>query len=171
MSLSVSAEDAPVATPSTVIGPAHASDIDAILRLVAPQVEAEEALPRTPHAVARQLRDYVVARCGGRVVGAASVRLVDATTAEVGVLTAGTSTDEDGLLDAVLADAARLGAREAFIMTQRGERFAGLGFARTQTSAFPAKRDHDCLRCARAPRCRQQAWTRPLPSPEGGLRG
>ncbi len=152
-------EDAPgtMTTQETVLGLPTAADIRAIAALIAPLVQRETLLPRSDIDITERLRDYVVLRQGGRVVGAASLALVNGSLAEVGVLVAAAPADEDVLLGAVVGEARRLGAARVFVLTNTPEPYARMGFTPCSIHSLPEKRDRQCLRCSRAPRCRQQA--------------
>ena len=69
------------------------------------------------------------------------------------------------LLDAVLEEARSMGVDRAFILAPDPEPYAAHGFQRTELSALPEKRDRQCLRCPRMPRCRQVPLVR---SPQQG---
>ena len=133
--------------------------VSAIHALVAPHVRSERLLPRSPRQIAERLRDYTLAVEHGEVIGVASLSLVDTYLAEVGVLVADRSDVEGDLLIAILDEAQAMGVDRAFILTDDPTPFEERGFVRTSLHALPEKRDRQCLRCSRAPRCRQQALT------------
>lgn len=133
--------------------------VSAIHALIAPHVRSERLLPRSPRQIAERLRDYTLAVEHGEVIGVASLSLVDTYLAEVGVLVADRSDVEGELLIAILDEAQAMGVDRAFILTDDPAPFEERGFERTTLNALPEKRDRQCLRCSRAPRCRQQALT------------
>lgn len=137
-------------------------DVPAICALIAGDIAAERVLPRSAVQITERLRDYTVAERDGEVVGVSSVALVDLHLAEVGVLTAREPTTAGLLLDWVLAEAAMMGVSTAFVLTDDPASFEAWGFQRTTTAALPEKRDRQCLRCPRLPRCRQVALVRAL---------
>ena len=69
---------------------------------------------------------------------------------------------EQALIDAVLAEAETMGVGRSFVLTDDASRFEALGFTRTTMASLPEKRDRQCLRCPRLPRCRQVALERTL---------
>jgi amino-acid N-acetyltransferase len=162
------AEDAPVepigtrgaGTPTT-IAPARSADIAAIQAFVDAGVRSEELLPRSTNDIARQVRDFVMLRHGDEAVGVGSVSLVAPTTAEIGVVCAPDDLQTGRVIDHLLHDARDLGAETVFVVTRQAAVFEALGFERSSTASFPTKRSQ-CLRCARAPRCRQQVWSKSL---------
>lgn len=137
-------------------------DVPTMMELMAPHITAERLLPRSAREVAERLRDYMVAvreESGSqRLVGLASVSLVDTHLAEIGALTATEAEAEERLIEAVLEEVRDMGVERAFVMTDDGSPYARQGFRRTDLESLPEKRDRQCLRCARLPRCRQEAF-------------
>jgi amino-acid N-acetyltransferase len=137
-------------------------DVPAILALMGPHARSEKLLPRSREHVVERLRDYTVAEEAGRVVGVASVALVAVHLAEVGVLVARDRSVEEELLAGVLEEATALGVGGAFVLTDDPAPFRAAGFSQSSLARLPEKRDRQCLRCPRAPTCRQVALERPL---------
>lgn len=141
---------------------ATVADVPQMIDLMRPHITAERLLPRSHRDVAERLRDYVLATVDGRVIGLASVSLVDTHLAEVGALTTDEScadhSAEGLLLDAVLDEVRSMGVERVFVMTDDGSAFTSRGFMETSLEALPEKRDRQCLRCPRLPRCRQAAF-------------
>ncbi len=140
-------------------------DVPSMVALMSPHVMSERLLPRTSRQVAERLRDYVVAEHSGDIIGLASVTLVDLHLAEVGALVAADEAVETRLIDAVLCEAAEMGVSRAFVLTDALEPWQRRGFAPTTVSRIPEKRDRQCLRCPRLPRCRQVALEIELGAP------
>jgi amino-acid N-acetyltransferase len=138
------------------------AQVPAILELIGPEIAREAVLPRTARQIAERLRDYTVALRGDEVVGVASISLVDLHLAEVGVLQATLPGIASTLLDAVLDEARTMGVGRAFVLTADPARFEAEGFTRRPVQSIPEKYERQCLKCARAPRCRQVALDRPL---------
>lgn len=137
-------------------------DVPAILRLLERAIVSETVLPRTALQIAERLRDYTLAVKGGGVVGVASISLVDLHLAEVGVLVGPDAETEQRLMDWVMAEATVMGVTRTFVLTDKAARFETWGFTPTTLAALPEKRDRQCLRCPRLPRCRQVALERTL---------
>ena len=144
------------------------ADVPAMVALMRPHILAERLLPRTPRQVAERLRDYVVAerwngdegpQASPRMVGVASISLVDMHLAEVGALAGDEQDVQLALVRHLLDEALEMGVADAFVLTDEPELFEALGFHRTAVQNIPEKRDRQCLRCARLPRCRQVALT------------
>lgn len=147
------------------------ADVPAMVALMRPHVLAERLLPRSARQVAERLRDYVVAERrdgdGGRtLVGVASIAPVDTHLAEVGALAAADPETEQALVVHLLDDARSMGVGDVFVLTDAPHLFEELGFMRTDISTIPEKRDRQCLRCARLPRCRQVALSLTLDEPQ-----
>ena len=138
------------------------SDVPRMVHLMEPHVRAEALLPRTSRVVIERLRDYVVAEADGELVGLASLSLVDDSLAEVGALVWQCQEQLQPLVDAVLTEARALGVRRAFVMVPDANPFERLGFQLTTVETLPEKRDRQCLRCPRLPRCRQVALVKEL---------
>ena len=138
------------------------SDVPAMQALMAPHILREELLPRSTLSIVQGLRDYTVAEGEGRLVGLASVRLVDVHLAEIGAVVCQDPSQLNELLGAVLEEARAMGVDRAFILASDPEPYLELGFQRTELSDLPEKRDRQCLRCPRLPRCRQVALVKHL---------
>lgn len=140
------------------------ADVPAMVAMMHPHVLAERLLPRSPRQVVERLRDYLVAErqvgdAPPQLVALASVALVDTHLAEVGAV-AGDDPDVVATLVGQLLDEAReMGVADAFVLTDAPAAYEAMGFMRTDVSAIPEKRDRQCLRCSRLPRCRQVALT------------
>lgn len=138
------------------------SDVPRMMNLMEPHIRAEALLPRSSRVVIERLREYVVAEAGGRIVGLASLALVDEHLAEVGALVWECPEQLSPLVDAVLDEARALGVQRAFVLVPDADPLEALGFQRTTVETLPEKRDRQCLRCPRLPRCRQVALIKEL---------
>lgn len=137
-------------------------DVDRMQALMAPHVLSEALLPRTRLDLVRGLRDFVLAEEDGELIGLASVSLVDVHLAEVGAVVCERPESLHELMEAVLNEARSMGVDRAFVLAADPEPYRALGFEPTQLSALPEKRDRQCLRCPRLPRCRQVPLVRSL---------
>ncbi|HJN75493.1 MAG TPA: hypothetical protein QGF58_16305 [Myxococcota bacterium] len=136
------------------------TDVAAMQALMAPHVLAESLLPRTRLSIVKGLRDYTLAEDGGDLVGLASVSLVDVHLAEIGAVVCENPELLEELLGAVLDEARAMGVERVFILARDPAPYEAVGFARTDIETLPEKRDRQCLRCLRQPRCRQVALLR-----------
>ena len=130
-------------------------DVPHMQAMMRPLVLTEALLPRTRLNIVQGLRDYVVAEEEGRIVGLASVSLVDLHLAEVGAIVCEQPEIRSALLARILAEVQSLGVHRAFILAADPEAYEALGFQRASMDSLPEKRDRQCLRCSRLPRCRQ----------------
>lgn len=130
-------------------------DVPQMQALIAPHVESEALLPRTRLDLVRGLRDYTLAERNGALIGLASVSLVDLHLAEVGAVVCQTTSDLGPLLDAVMAEARAMGVERVFVLAPDPAPYLEHGFVPTTLEHLPQKRDRQCLRCPRLPRCRQ----------------
>lgn len=120
---------------AAMIRPASPADLDAVLALL-----AAAALPAD--GVAEAFADFVVARRGDEVVGAAGIELRDGHALLRSVVVGETARGSglgSALVAAVLEHAARAGAADVYLLTTTAERwFPRLGFVRTDRAAVPA---------------------------------
>lgn len=137
-------------------------DVDRMQALMAPHVLSEALLPRTRLDLVRGLRDFVLAEEDGELIGLASVSLVDVHLAEVGAVVCSRPENLHELMEAVLNEARSMGVDRAFVLAPDPAPYRALGFEPTQLSELPEKRDRQCLRCPRLPRCRQVPLVRSL---------
>lgn len=157
-------------SPSRAGTPMHlrkptVADVPAMVALMRPHILSERLLPRSPRQVAERLRDYVVAEEGGALIGVASISLVDTHLAEVGALAAEDGGVAEALTLHLLDEARQMGVADAFVLTDEASLFERMGFRPVSIASIPEKRDRQCLRCARLPRCRQVALTVSLVEP------
>lgn len=138
------------------------ADVPTMQTLMAPHIRTEALLPRTTLSIVKGLRDYTLVESEGQVVGLASVSLVDVHLAEIGAVVCDKPDLLEELITAVLAEARSMGVDRAFILASDPAPYEALGFVRADMSALPEKRDRQCLRCPRLPRCRQVPLVRYL---------
>lgn len=142
------------------------ADVPRMHSLMVPGVQAEALLPRSPRQIAAQLRDYTVVEVDGVVVGLAALTVVELHLAEVGAVVAGAEVLPH-LLRHLLDEARDLGVERVFVLTADGAPFEAQGFDPVDVAEVPEKRDRQCLRCPRLPRCRQVALVRTVAEHEG----
>jgi len=138
------------------------TDVAAMQAMMQPHILSESLLPRTRLSIVKGLRDYTLAEREGNLVGLASVSLVDVHLAEIGAVVCENPELLDELLSAVLDEARGMGVERVFILAPDPGPYEAMGFCRTDIEALPEKRDRQCLRCPRLPRCRQVALVKYL---------
>lgn len=162
---------APPAAALDIRAPAP-GDIDGILTLMAPFVEAGDLLPRTPVEVLVDLASFVIGVApDGQVVGVGALRRYGIALAEVRSLAVRPDFRERGMgraiVEALLAKAQAHAVAEVFALTRRPAFFYRLGFAPASMERFPDKVWGDCSRCPRRHACDEVAVHRVLVSRSG----
>lgn len=129
--------------PEISIRRAMPADGPALLELFDYYARLGLVLPRTPEAVYRHLREYVVAVEDGEVVGCAGLRIYNQTLAEVvGVVVAGGQQGRGigrGVVAAVLEEAHQFGIERVFALTLQDPFFKQLGFRIVPLTDIPEK--------------------------------
>lgn len=131
------------------------NDVSQMHQLMAPHVRKEVLLPRSRRHIVENLRDYVVAEDNGRLVGLASLSLVECHLAELGAVVCEKPELLSRLVSVALDEAQSVGIQRVFVLAAEPDPYLELGFSRVEIQALPEKRDRQCLRCSRLPRCRQ----------------
>lgn len=132
-------------------------DVAMMHKLMAPHVRSEVLLPRSQRHIVENLRDYVVADDNGRLVGLASLSLVECHLAELGAVVCERQELLNRLVTVALDEARSVGIERVFVLAADPIPYLELGFHQVDIQALPEKRDRQCLRCPRLPRCRQVA--------------
>ncbi len=134
---------------------AKVADVPKMHALMAPHIVQEALLPRSERTIVERLRDYTVAESDGQIVGLASVSLVELHLAELGAVVCDQPELMAALVDAAVDEARSFGVSKLFVVAPTPEPYQTLGFKLATIADFPEKRDRQCLRCPRLPRCRQ----------------
>ncbi len=130
-------------------------DVPRMHHLMEPHILREALLPRSPRSIAERLRDYTLAEHDGELIGLVSISLVELHLAELGAVVCEDAEHLADLVGAALAEARALGVERVFVLAPEPEPYERLGFVRASLADVPEKRDRQCLRCSRLPRCRQ----------------
>lgn len=141
---------------------ATVADVPKMHALMAPHIVREALLPRSERTIVERLRDYTVAEADGEIVGLASVSLVELHLAELGAVVCDQPALMAALVDAAVAEAQAFGVKKLFVVAPSPEPYQALGFELASIADFPEKRDRQCLRCPRLPRCRQVVLQRAI---------
>jgi len=131
------------------------ADVSTMHSLMRPHILSEALLPRTHLSIVQGLRDYIVAEENGEIVGLASVSLIDLHLAELGAIVCEQPEILPALLERILDEVRAMGVERVFVLAPDSEPYEQFGFERTTIDDLPEKRDRQCLRCHRLPRCRQ----------------
>jgi amino-acid N-acetyltransferase len=135
----------------------NVNDVTAMHKMMVPHVVSENLLPRSPRQIVENLRDYVIAEEDGHLVGLASLSLVECHLAELGAVVCDQPELLERLVKVALDEAKAVGVSRVFILAPEPAPFEALGFSKVAIQSLPEKRDRQCLRCPRLPRCRQVA--------------
>ena len=141
---------------------ATVADVPKMHALMAPHILREALLPRSERTIVERLRDYTVAEADGELVGLASVSLVELHLAELGAVVCEQPELMEALVEAAVAEARAFGVKKLFVVAPAAEPYEALGFRLASLADFPEKRDRQCLRCPRLPRCRQVVLERAI---------
>ncbi len=123
-------------------------------------------LVRTRANLVQHIRDFLVVRGGGDIVGCGALQIVGTTLAEVRSVAVHPDWRGAGLgsriVEGLLRDARRLGLPRVFCLTRRESFFARLGFEAVPRECFPHKIWSDCRLCPRETSCDEVAMQRYL---------
>jgi amino-acid N-acetyltransferase len=145
---------------------AKVRDIPALLDLINGYAKAQIMLPRTEFEMAENVRDFVVAYAGGRLVGCGALHFYSPTSAEVRSL-AVDPTNKRGGIGRAIVEALEKEARDhelesLFAFTYVPGFFRKLGFAEVERGELPLKAWKDCLKCPKFQACDEIAMLKPL---------
>lgn len=146
------------AIPDACIRPARVADMAQVEPIIAGFARQGVMLPKSRAQLFRTFREFVVAvDAAGRVLGCAALRVYTPEQAEISALAVAPDAHGHGLgrrlVEALLADAARLGVRTVFALTLEEAFFHRLGFRTAPRDDFPLKIQADCLGCPRQRHC------------------
>lgn len=116
-----------------------------------------QMLPRTLGETYENLRDFLVVRQDGRVVGCAALHITWADLAELKSLAVEESTQSRGigaaLVRACVEEGRALGLDRLFALTYRPGFFERLGWQQADVMNLPRKVWNECYRCPKFPGC------------------
>ena len=149
------------------IRPARLTDVANILEVTREFGKQGVMLLLSVGDVTERLRDFYVAeREDGVVVGCVALHVTWGLLVEVRSLAVISS--EQGkrisrqLMDAIFADARKLGATELFTLTYIPDFFKHFGFHEVDRNSLPHKVWQDCIKCPKFPDCGEVAMKRDL---------
>jgi amino-acid N-acetyltransferase len=136
---------------------ATVSDIETIHDLIQYYSEQKILLPRTMESLYQNLQSIFVAEYDGRVVGSASLAILDKELAEIRSLVVDASMEKKGigklLVEKVIQETERLGIDKLISLTYQVEFFRKCGFEVTVKDTMPQKVWKDCINCPKMPSC------------------
>ncbi len=144
-----------------VVERARLADVEAMKALLDDFARAGDLLARSRLNLYESIRDFVVARRAGEVVGLSALRISWSDLGEVRSLAVRRDLQGQGigkaLVEQNLADARDLGLQRVFALTYRPGFFATLGFAEVEKAQLPHKVWQDCVHCVKFPDCDEVA--------------
>ena len=131
---------------------AEANDIAAILAMIAPLVQQGQLKARSADEITERLDEFLVTEVDGLIAGCCGVRQLEASdSAELHCLAThpnfAQSSAGDALLQAALAKARQLGAKQVLALTTQAEQwFRERGFAAAKSAGLPREIEEQCER-------------------------
>jgi len=151
---------------SLVVERARLGDVEEMKGILDEFAREGVLLARSRLDLYETIRDFVVAREQGELVGLAALHICWIDLAEVRSLAVRKDLQGRGigrrLVEACLDEARRLGLRRVFALTYRPGFFARLGFREVEKSELPHKVWQDCIHCVHFPECDEVAVMRDM---------
>jgi amino-acid N-acetyltransferase len=136
---------------------ATVSDIESLYELINIYAEKEVVLPRTKESLYQQLFSIFVAVDNKKVVGSASITILDKEIAEVRSLVVDASVAKKGigkrLVEKIIEEAKNMGIPKLISLTYQVEFFKKCGFQVTVKDYMPQKVWKDCINCPKLHHC------------------
>lgn len=147
-----------------LIKPALLRDIPALLSVINGYAAKGIMLPRTELEMAENIRDFVAAFDGDRIIGCGALHIYTPQSAEVRSLAVLPETKGTGIgrriVESLIADAQKHEMTSVFAFTYSPGFFRKLGFEELDRDELPLKAWKDCLRCPKFQACDEIAMRR-----------
>ncbi|MDW7711412.1 MAG: N-acetyltransferase [Deferrisomatales bacterium] len=145
---------------------ARLQDVEAMKGILDDFARSGDLLARSRLDLYESIRDFVVAREGGELVGLSALRICWIDLAEVRSLAVRRDRQRRGigrvLVERCLQEAQELGLARVFALTYRPHFFQTLSFHEVEKSTLPHKVWQDCVHCVKFPECDETAVMRDL---------
>jgi amino-acid N-acetyltransferase len=142
------------------------ADAPSIQALINGFADRELMLPRSLHDVYESLRDFVVFRRDGEVLGCCALHISWHGLGEIRSLAVAEGAQRQGiggqLVESCLAEARQLGMERVFVLTTVPAFFQRFGFVLHPKEKLPHKVWADCIHCPKFPDCDEVALLREL---------
>ena len=152
------------------IRPALLRDIPGLLAVINGYASQGIMLPRTELEMAENIRDFVIAWAGNRILGCGALHIYTPQSAEVRSLAVLPETKGAGIgrliVEALERDARIHSLGSIFAFTYSPGFFRKLGFDELDRGELPLKAWKDCLRCPKFQACDEIAMRKWLVEPE-----
>ncbi len=167
--MSDSAHQHPTPVPAAItVRPAVLDDADAVYQLIAEAACTTSVLPRSRENVIQKIRNFFVLECEGRIIGCGALSLFTRTLAEIKSLVVAADWRGRGigarLVAGLVDEAARLGVRRLFALTDSPRFFARCGFRPVSKATLPHKVWNECVFCPKFLNCQEEAMDMLLPT-------
>ena len=137
------------------------ADAESICELVNYYAERELMLHRSLESTYESMRDFLICRRNGRIVGCAALSVSWKDLGEIRSLAVDPDCQGQGigaeLTRDAIKDAAELGLKRVFTLTYEADFFAKFGFRVVDKESLPTKVWGDCVHCPRADACDEVA--------------
>lgn len=148
------------------------ADADALYDLITEAARTTTVLPRERENICQSVRDFVLVEQGGRIIGCGALGLFTRTLAEIRSLVVAQEWRGRGigsqLIGGLVAEAARLGVRRLFALTDNPRFFERNGFKLVSKDTLPHKVWNECVFCPKFPNCQEEAVDMILTPAEAG---
>jgi len=139
---------------------AKLTDIEAMQKMVEPEVQKGVILPRSDDEVATNIRSYVLALKDGKLVGYGALHIHSKVLSEVRSLIVSTNARGLGIGKSIVEyckqEAKDLGLKEVLVLTYIPELFEKLGFGEIDKASIPEHKIWtDCVKCKLFPVCNE----------------
>ena len=145
---------------------ASLDDVPGIAALVDRFARNGEILPRRIEDIYQTVREWVVAKEDGQIVGCASLVVLWADMAEIRSLVVAPGVQGQGvgrgLMAALLVQAAQMELPQVIALTRKPGFFVKLGFRTVPRENLPRKMWKDCVHCNKFVGCDEVAMVRPV---------
>jgi len=149
-----------------VVEKARIDDVPAIKEIIDYYAQRNRMLFRSLAELYGNIRDYVVCRQEGKVVGCCALHVMWKDLAEVRALAVRAENQGQGLgrllVEACVEEARQLGIKTVFTLTLEPGFFEKLGFARVERNSLSVKVWQECYRCPKFSHCDEIAMVRHL---------
>lgn len=151
------------------------SDAYSIHAIIQPYADLGTLLPRSVPELCENVRDFVVAEDGSRIVGCGALHLYGRHLAEIRSIAVAPESKGRGvgriLVEALLAEAGRHSVTCVCLFTRVPSFFGHLGFEIARREELPDKIYKDCVCCPKLFECDEIAMVKgPIPLNHNGLR-
>ena len=145
------------------------SDIQPLLQLINSYAAKGIMLPRTEFEMSENIRDFMLAFAGDRLVGCGALHFYSPTSGEIRSLAVHPAAKTRGIgrivVETLLGEARKFGLHSVFAFTYVEKFFKRLGFEEVERGELPLKAWKDCLRCPKFQACDEIAVVKYLMPP------